>query len=112
MPASSFIQLLGFGLLAYGVNLEAGTGWGVITGGLAVVFVGHYWDDGSFTKSARVAMFRFRNFVRALRQEQEADAAKSSPHPPLHIDAEKQEMAKRLAEARIRRGDGRYVGQN
>lgn len=110
MPASNIIQLLGFGLVAYGVNLEAGTGWGIITGGLAVVFVGHYWEDGSFVKSVRVGLFRVRNFLAALRHEQEADAQNASPHPPIKVDFEKEEMARRLAEQRIRRGDGRYVG--
>jgi hypothetical protein len=99
---SALVELVAFALLSLGVADRWGSGWGLIVGGTLLAFYASQMDD-------RVTPVAIRQARRLLsrRGQKKVSGGNSSPHPPIVIDPETEEMARRLAKQRLSRGNGK-----
>jgi hypothetical protein len=99
---SILLELVGLGLVSWGVGLLLGAAAGIICAGLAILFVGSVTDDALVKIRAKRSVARVRyGWWKQVVKENERRSG--SPHPPLHVDPEAQAMADRLAAARTER---------
>jgi hypothetical protein len=97
---SALIELVAFALVSLGVSDRWGSGWGLIVGGILLAFYAALMDDHAVIATAA----RLRRHVR---RGAKTVSKTLSPHPPIIIDPETEAMARRAAEQRLRRGNGK-----